>query len=68
MVKNRPSNAGVVVSIPSRGTKIPHAMGQGSLSAAIREGHAPQRRAHAAKTKKCLPNTCCISMAVFGPE
>ena len=28
MVENPPSNAGHVSSIPGRGTKIPHAMGQ----------------------------------------
>ena len=28
MVKNLPSNAGDTGSIPGRGTKIPHAMGQ----------------------------------------
>ena len=28
MVKNQPSNAGDVGSIPGQGTKVPHAMGQ----------------------------------------
>jgi len=28
VVKNLPSNAGEVVSVPGRGTKIPHARGQ----------------------------------------
>ena len=33
LVKNLPSNAGDLGSIPGRGTKIPHAMGQLSLNA-----------------------------------
>ena len=37
VVKNSPSNAGGVSKIPHQGTKIPHAMGQLSLHAAIRE-------------------------------
>ena len=37
MVKNLPSNAGDVGSIPSRRTKIPHAMGQLSPRAATTE-------------------------------
>ena len=37
VVKNLPSNAGNTSSIPGRGTKIPHAMGQLSLRAAARE-------------------------------
>ena len=37
VVKNPPSNAGDVGSIPGRGTKIPHAMGQLSLLAATTE-------------------------------
>ena len=60
VVKNLPSNAGVMVSVPGQGTKIPHAMGQGSPSPPIREGHAPQRRACASKKK----STCRIP-AVF---
>ena len=39
MVKNPPSNAGDVGSIPGRGTKIPHAAGQLSP-------HATNYRAH----------------------
>ena len=37
MVKNPPSNAGDAGSIPGRGTKIPHAVGQLSLHAATTE-------------------------------
>ena len=37
VVKNPPSNAGDVGSIPGRGTKIPHAAGQLSLCAATTE-------------------------------
>ena len=37
VVKNLPSNAGDVGSIPVRGTKIPHAMGQLSPRAATTE-------------------------------
>ena len=37
VVKNRPSNAGNVGSIPGRGTKIPHALGQLSSCTTTRE-------------------------------
>ena len=37
MVKNPPSNAEDVVSIPGRGTKIPHATGQINPRATTRE-------------------------------
>ena len=37
VVKNPPSNAGDVGSIPGRGSKIPHATGQLSLRAATTE-------------------------------
>ena len=37
VVKNSPSNAKDVGSIPGRGTKIPHALGQLSLGAATSE-------------------------------
>ena len=37
MVKNLPSNAGDVGSIPAQGTKIPHATGQLSLHALTTE-------------------------------
>ena len=47
VVKNSPSNAGDTGSIPGRGTKIPYAAGQLSLSAATTEptcsgAHVPQ--------------------------
>ena len=44
MVKNPPSNAGDVGSIPGRGTKFPHAAGQLSPCAAATE--PTQSRAH----------------------
>ena len=37
VVKNMPSNAGDTGSIPGQGTKIPHAVGQLSLSTTMRE-------------------------------
>ena len=37
VVKNPPSNAGDVGSIPGQGTKIPHATGQLSLCATTRQ-------------------------------
>ena len=39
VVENLPSNTGDVCSIPDRGTKIPHAVGQISLNTATREVH-----------------------------
>ena len=42
MVKNPPSNAGDMGSIPGQGTKIPHAMGQLSPHTATTEAHVPQ--------------------------
>ena len=47
MVKNLPSNAGDVGSIPSRGTKIPRAVGQLSPRATTTELTRLQERAHA---------------------
>ena len=48
MVKNPPSNAGDAGSIPGRGTKIPHAVGQLSLHAAANEAlRATTREARA---------------------
>ena len=41
-VKNPPSNAGDVGSIPGQGTKIPHAVGQQSPHTATTEAHMPQ--------------------------
>ena len=40
VVKNLPSNTGDMGSIPGQGTKIPHAVGQGSPRAAATEAHA----------------------------
>lgn len=37
MVKNMPSDAGVIGSIPGSRTKIPHTIGQLSLGASTRE-------------------------------
>ena len=37
VIKNPPSNAGDMASIPGRGTKIPHAMGQLSPRTTARE-------------------------------
>ena len=42
MVKNPPSNAGDVGSIPGQGSKSPHAEGQLSLRASNYWVHAPQ--------------------------
>ena len=42
VVKNLPSNAGDTGSIPGQGTKIPHAVGQLSLSTAMREASMVQ--------------------------
>ena len=39
VVKNTPSNAGDLGSIPGQGTKIPHAVGQLSLHIATNEVH-----------------------------
>ena len=42
VVKNPPSNAGDVGSIPGQGTKIPHTVGQQSPHTATTEAHMPQ--------------------------
>ena len=42
MVRNPPSNAGHMGSIPSQGTKIPHAAGRLSLHATAREPAHPE--------------------------
>ena len=63
MVKNPPSNAGDVDSIPGRGTKIPHAVGQLSLRATTTEpvhsgAREPQlERSPCAATKSLLAAT-----------
>ena len=46
VVKNPPSNAGDVSSIPGQGTKIPHAEGQLSPHATTREPVCRNYRAH----------------------
>ena len=46
MVKNPPSNAEDAGSIPGRGTKIPHAVGQLSLRATTTEP---------ARSRACVP-------------
>ena len=51
VVKNPPSNAGDMGSIPGRVTKIPHALGQLSWSAAITE---PQSEKNLHATTKIL--------------
>ena len=43
-LKNLPSNAGDVGSIPHEGTKIPHATGQLSPSPTTRDAYAHERR------------------------
>ena len=50
-VKNPPSSAGDMGSIPGRGTKIPHATGQLSPRATTREMPAPQQRARLLQRK-----------------
>ena len=53
MVKNPPSNAGDVGSIPGRGTKIPHAAGQLSLRATATElAHLNERENPHATTRE----------------
>ena len=55
VVKNLPSNAGNTSSIPGRGTKIPHAMGQLSLRAAARENYVLQPLSLCAVTREKAP-------------
>ena len=50
MVKNRPSNSGDAGSIPGRGTKIPHAVGQLSPGATTTELLHLNERAHVPQT------------------
>ena len=42
VIENLPPNAGYAGLIPGRGTKIPHAMGQLSLSTATTEPTRPE--------------------------
>ena len=51
VVKNSPSNAGDMGSIPHQGTKIPHAMRQLRPCATTREA-VPQQRPSTAKKEK----------------
>ena len=63
VVKNPPSNAGDMGLIPGQGTKTPHALGQLSPCAAIREASSPQvlsphstRKTHTLQLEKaCAP-------------
>ena len=64
VVKNTPSNAGDVGSIPGQGTRFPHAAGQLSPRTATTElvclnerVHVPQLRPNAAKKKKKKEST-----------
>ena len=50
VVKNPPSNAGDVGSIPGQGTKIPHATGQLSPRATTTEPAHLNERAHVPQT------------------
>ena len=50
MVKNLPSNAGDVGSIPGRGTKIPHVAGQLSPCATTTELTHLNKRVHVPQT------------------
>ena len=50
VVKNPPSNAGVLGSIPGQGTYIPHAAGQLSLHATTTELALLNERAHVPQT------------------
>ena len=50
VVENPPSNAGDVGSIPGRGTKIPHAVGQLSLPATTTELMCLNERARMLQT------------------
>ena len=43
VVKNPPSNVGDVGSIPGRGTKIPHAVGQLSLPVTTKNPHSQNK-------------------------
>ena len=56
MVKNLPSSGGDTILILGQGTKIPHAVGQLSLSAAARE---PMPRDHWACEPQLEKPSCC---------
>ena len=55
VVKNLPTNAGEVGSIPGQGTKIPHAMEQLSLSVATTELFDWREKSMHRKERFCMP-------------
>ena len=57
MVKRLTPNAGEAVSMAGLKTKIPHAMGQRSLQAAITDAHMLQQKASTEKNKKYTKGT-----------
>ena len=65
MVKNLPSNAGDVGSIPGGGTKIPHAMGQLSPRATTTELMGLNERVHVPQTTE---PTCHNEREARGPQ
>ena len=75
MVKNLPSTAGDVGSIPGQGTKIPHAVQQLSPCAATtesssynqREAHGVLQRPGTAKIKKQTPGQKAVLVGKLGP-
>ena len=60
MVKNPRSNAGDTGSIPGRGTKIPHAMGQLSLHATTTELACLNKRARVLQTTEPTCSGACM--------
>ena len=64
MIRNLPSSAGDVGSIPGQGTKISHAEGQLSLCRATRDTCAPQQRAYIAKTNLKIKSSCFPHMTI----
>ena len=60
MVKNLPSNAGDMGSIPGRGTKIPHAMGQLSLHATTTELVRLNETARVPQTTEPMHSGACV--------
>ena len=59
VVKNPPSNAGDMSSIPGWGTKIPHAAGQLGLQATTTELLCPNERAHMLQTTGPMHSGAC---------
>ena len=67
-VKNTPSNAGYLDSIPGQGTKIPHATGQLSPSASTREPMLQRRPSTVKKelkNKTCFATFSCVTLASY---